>query len=85
MVTGSNPVKVMVKRLHELLIHSSFRLNHRDTVVESFGDNIMLNHYPSNGNQFGLRLGDLCGGTQHTHRASALAKYLVSCHARPNP
>ena len=29
--------------------------------------------------------GDLCGGTQHTHRASALARYLVSCHARPNP
>lgn len=34
---------------------------------------------------FGLRLKSLCGGTQHTHRDSALASYLVSCHARQTP
>lgn len=28
---------------------------------------------------------DLCGGTQQTERDSALARHLVSCHARQTP
>ena len=34
---------------------------------------------------FNVSLSYLCGGTQHTHRDSALARYLVSCHARQTP
>ena len=34
-VTGSNPVRVMPKRLHELIIHSSFRLNNLNKIVKS--------------------------------------------------
>ena len=45
-VTGSNPVRVMPKRLHELIIHG-FRLNNLNKVVKSFGANIMCNRYVS--------------------------------------
>lgn len=37
----------MVKRLHELIIHSSFRLNNLNKVVKSFSANIMCDRYVS--------------------------------------
>ena len=38
-VASSNLARVMVKRLHELIIHSSFRLNNLNKVVKSFLSN----------------------------------------------
>lgn len=40
-VTGSNPVRVMVKRLHELTFIALLRLDNLNKVVKSFGANIM--------------------------------------------
>ena len=40
-VTGSNPVRVMPKRLHELTFIALLRLSNLNKVVKSFGANIM--------------------------------------------
>ena len=46
-VTGSNPVRVMVKRLHELTFIALLRLNNLNKVVKSFSANIMCDRYAS--------------------------------------
>ena len=45
-VTGSSPVRVMPKRLHELTF-IAFRLSNLNKVVKSFGANIMCDRYVS--------------------------------------
>lgn len=46
-VTGSNPVRVMPKRLHELTFIALLRLNNLNKVVKSFSANIMCDRYAS--------------------------------------
>lgn len=46
-VTGSSPVRVMVKRLHELTFIALLRLNDLNKVVRSFSANIMCDRYAS--------------------------------------
>lgn len=46
-VTGSNPVRVMPKRLHELTFIALLRLNNLNKVVKSFSANIMRDRYAS--------------------------------------
>lgn len=45
--TGSNPVRVMPKRLHELTFIALLRLNNLNKVVKSFSANIMCDRYAS--------------------------------------
>lgn len=46
-VTGSNPVQVMPKRLHELTFIALLRLNNLNKVVKSFSANIMCDRHAS--------------------------------------
>lgn len=46
-VTGSNPVRVMPKRLHELTFIALLRFNNLNKVVKSFSANIMCDRYAS--------------------------------------
>lgn len=46
-VTGSSPVRVMVKRLHELTFIALLRLDNLNKIVKSFSANIMCDRYAS--------------------------------------